>query len=320
MKILILNDTRAENHHGCSRVMNAIDRNLFIRNEYEVSYLKLMTRWDLDEDIKRKIIQTDLLIINGEGTLHGDLIHVRCLLNAISFAKSYGVTVAVINTTLYDLSNKSINILAKVDYLYVRDMASKKLIEENGINVFYCPDLVFWEPFPLEKEIYRSGWAVTDGYGPTVLDAEMRKNSSTPITISNLEQRFYKLSKLRKVLIRLISIINFSRSVKPLSDSTQVDFLRRLNSFEFVLTGRYHIVCMCLLLEIPFKFIDSNTPKISFLLSDIGLDLDKFFYRPDSLRFDFNDSELSKIKFFKSEAQIKIKEMFDNILISKLPT
>lgn len=316
MKILILNDTRAENHHGCSRVMNAIDRNLFIRKEYEVSYLKLMTRWDLDEDIKRKIIQTDLLIINGEGTLHGDLIHVRCLLNAISFAKSYCVTVAVINATLYDLSNKSINKLAKADYLYVRDMASKRLMEENGITALYCPDLVFWEPFPLKEEKSRSGCAVSDGYGPTVLDAEILKNSHTPITISNLEQRFYKSPKLRKVFIRLRSMLNFSRSVQLVSDSTQVDFLVRLNSFEFVLSGRYHIVCMCLLLEIPFNFIESNTPKISFLLSDIGLDLDRFFYRADSPKIDFSENELSKIKLFKSGAQIKIKEMFDNILIA----
>ena len=51
MKILVLNDTRSENHHGCSRVMNAIDRNLFIRGVEDICYFKLMLRWDLDEDI-----------------------------------------------------------------------------------------------------------------------------------------------------------------------------------------------------------------------------------------------------------------------------
>ena len=54
MKILVLNDTRSENHHGCSRVMNAIDRNLFIRGVEDICYFKLMLRWDLDEDLKKR--------------------------------------------------------------------------------------------------------------------------------------------------------------------------------------------------------------------------------------------------------------------------
>ena len=179
MKILVLNDTRSENHHGCSRVMNAIDRNLFVRGFKDICYFKLMLRWDLDEDSKRKLLQTDLLIINGEGTLHGNLPHVQSLLNVIKFAKSYGVTVALINATLFNLSQESITKLGEVDYLFVRDKASMKLMELNDIKTFYCPDLALWDPFPIREKVPRSGSAMSDGHGSLRLIS--REEMSSPL-------------------------------------------------------------------------------------------------------------------------------------------
>lgn len=317
MKILVLNDTRSENHHGCSRVMNAIDRNLFIRGVEDICYFKLMLRWDLDEDLKKRILQTDLLLINGEGTLHGNPSHVRTLLNVITFAKSYGVIVALINATLYNLKDESITKLSKVDYLFVRDMASKKLMEKNKVKSLYCPDLSFWEPFSLKEKVLRSGSAISDGHGSTRSVNNHEIKLHTLISINNLDQNYYQSSIIRKILYRFKQVFNMNSMNSEVTKTTHIDFLKLLNKFEFVITGRYHIVCMCLLMEVPFKFFDSNTPKISFLLKDIGIDVEKFHQNIDSSRADFNSDDLIKIRKFKKEGQILICKMFDHIVSSE---
>ncbi|MDC0127356.1 polysaccharide pyruvyl transferase family protein [Methylophilaceae bacterium] len=328
MKILVLNDTRSENHHGCSRVMNAIDRNLFVRGFKDICYFKLMLRWDLDEDSKRKLLQTDLLIINGEGTLHGNLPHVQSLLNVIKFAKSYGVTVALINATLFNLSQESITKLGEVDYLFVRDKASMKLMELNDIKTFYCPDLALWDPFPIREKVPRSGSAMSDGHGSLRLISreEMKKEGMTFISVNNIEQNYYQSSKIRKIINIFKQIFNVNSLNGQVTKTTHIDFLKLLNTFELVITGRYHIVCMCILTETPFKFFESNTPKISFLLKDIGIDVDKFHEdltilrlskksnKTNSTKFDFSSSDLIKIRKFNSEGQILISKMFDHIL------
>jgi len=330
VKILVLNDTRSENHHGCSRVMNAIDRNLFVRGFKDICYFKLMLRWDLDEDIKRKLLQTDLLIINGEGTLHGNFPHVQSLLNVITFAKSYGVTVALINATLFNLSQESISKLREVDYLFVRDKASKKLLELSHIKTFYCPDLAFWEPFPLREKVLRSGSAISDGYGSLRLISreEMKQDRMTFISINNIDQNYHQSSKIRKIIHIFKEVFNVNSLNGQVTKTTHIDFLKLLNTFELVITGRYHIVCMCILMETPFKFFESNTPKISFLLKDVGIDVDKFHEnfttlgssknsnKANSPKLDFSSGDLIKIRKFKSDGQILISKMFNHILSS----
>ena len=45
MNILIANDTRVENHHGCSRVMNCIDKNISKRGQFNLKYMPLLHNW-----------------------------------------------------------------------------------------------------------------------------------------------------------------------------------------------------------------------------------------------------------------------------------
>ena len=56
MKILVANDTRIENHHGCSRVMNCIDYNLKLRNFNDIDYIPLAFDWSNHEIIKKNFI------------------------------------------------------------------------------------------------------------------------------------------------------------------------------------------------------------------------------------------------------------------------
>jgi hypothetical protein len=50
---------------------------------------------------------------------------------------------------------------------------------------------------------------------------------------------------------------------------TPADYASYLSAHELVLAGRYHAVCFCLATRTPFVAVESNTPKISSLLSDV---------------------------------------------------
>ena len=108
MKILIVNDTRTENHHGCSRVMNCIDKNLKLREISAIDYINVSSKWSFFENSKKKVLKADLLLINGEGTLHDDLDNVEMLLDIIVFAKAYDVPSIVINATVFNLSKNNL--------------------------------------------------------------------------------------------------------------------------------------------------------------------------------------------------------------------
>lgn len=69
----------------------------------------------------------------------------------------------------------------------------------------------------------------------------------------------------------------------------------------------------------PFLAIESNTFKISALLSDIGIEdrcLSKtaFLAGTELQRAPFSQSELEKISFFDRRAQDGFRDMFERIL------
>ena len=144
MKVIIANDTRIEKHHGCSRVMNTIDRNLYCRNVEVLKYIKLLEYWDSDENIKRDILQTDLVIINGEGTLHNDHPYINRLLSLIEFCKHYHLPVVIINSTISNLSKKNLELLKQATAIYVRESYSYEYLLSHDTESLVVPDLTFW--------------------------------------------------------------------------------------------------------------------------------------------------------------------------------
>ena len=49
------------------------------------------------------------------------------------------------------------------------------------------------------------------------------------------------------------------------------DFMALLSSSELVVTGRFHVVCLCLITGTPFLAVASNSHKVEGMLEDAGL-------------------------------------------------
>lgn len=335
MKVIIANDTRIEKHHGCSRVMNTIDRNLFIRNAEVVRSIKLLEYWDSDENIKRDILQTDLVIINGEGTLHDDNPYINRLLSLIEFCKHYDLPVVVINSTISDLSEKNLELLKQATAIYVRESYSYDYLLRHNIESLVVPDLTFWNSDRFDNTQIESASKI--GYTDSVIkksavkiDKYAKKSQLEYIDIFNnndyldenimtVLQKKRMLRFLRKSLKKAIRQYFLTKKRKKnglYQKQNQVDFIANLNQYKFIFTGRYHMVCFCLVMKIPFFAISSSTYKIEGLLQDVGLNSARLI-SPDQINldvtFDFSADEISNIETFLIESNSKINMMFNQI-------
>ena len=315
MKILIVNDTRTENHHGCSRVMNCIDKNLKLREISAIDYINVSSKWSFFENSKKKVLKADLLLINGEGTLHDDLDNVEMLLDIIVFAKAYDVPSIVINATVFNLSKNNLEKLSESKMIYVRDKASKTYLKENDIKSNYCPDLTFWKTREVLKDVRRVDIGITEGFNFNPDVKIIQSKNFELFSVFNFQQAYHSYSYLRRLVQSNLFFKLFLKKNKDIiAIDNHIKFFQYLNKFKFIITGRYHIVCFCLYLNIPFKYVDSNTPKISSLLEDIGLEKIKFQLDSDYRIINFTAQEIILIKKFKKQANILINDMFDRVL------
>jgi hypothetical protein len=98
-----------------------------------------------------------------------------------------------------------------------------------------------------------------------------------------------------------------------------LEYARQLSSYELMLTGRFHVVTFCLATETPFVAVESNTPKISSLLRDIFGAADRVISDEEIANVDlsrfarWSDSEIAKLRTFRSAAKEKVDRMFAEI-------
>lgn len=339
MKVLVLNDTRWENHHGCSRVMNAIDSHLKRRGVTDVDYVPIGVDWERSEEIKRKIIYADLLLINGEGTIHHNAPYGLSLLRAGSFAKKYGVRTALINCTYQANDAKCHQDLAAFDLVSVRESLSQAEVQAAGVQARIVPDLSFavdrnidtartnavYVTDSVKKEVsmfleqlrLKRGFSysdITTGVGDPVptglarLLAIWRNN-----TVAEL---------LAKVMIALRRRQQAQtpgvggRNVKSL---THFQFSDQLASAALVICGRFHTMCYCMNNQVPFIAIDSNSHKMMGTLQDAGLDPHKRM-QPltavadiESAAWQYSDTELEALKRYTRHARTEIDRLFDDV-------
>lgn len=331
--VLVANDTRNENHHGCSRVMNAIDKNIMIREIDTVNYISLRVFWEKDENIKKNILNSDLVLINGEGTLHDDSLYVNSLCSLVNFCFHYNIPIFIVNATISNLSLENLNKIKKSNMIYVRDSSSCKYLADHNIASKIVPDLTFWmyrsfDIFSNEKKVFGYTDSVVKQKTKT-LENYAKVNELQFINIFN--NNYVKMEVINCNILNFISLarkkykkniknyfLNKKRKNSGMYESfDHVDFIQSLSKYEFIVTGRYHMVCFCLIMKIPFYAIPSNTYKIESLLNDIGLENHKFIMSDNKnykiKNFYFTEEELFNIDKFLINADIEINNMFNEI-------
>lgn len=317
LRVAIINDTSPTHHYGCMLVMENLIR--LLGNQQ----VEIVWTWPVGIDWRKhkaklsKLPVVDAFIVNGEGTIHhsADRKHARALAEFAGYALNHLQTPSyLINATLNQNTVELYEKLQSFKLVYVRDKGSLKELQDAGLCGRYVPDLTF-----AKAETYQ--------YIPSkagcVIDTALKKE--IPILKSYSAENDFDF---RSMVVARPSNVNFFRSPRPfviniykwLMGDRKVSllpssYIKYLAEHKIVITGRYHTVSMCLKNKIPFVAIESNTPKITFLLEDALKSSDRIVRFGDLTELNlekyklYSQSELESLEIFISAAESSIEDM-----------
>lgn len=341
LTVVVLNDTRFEYHHGCSRVMNAIDYYLKEKTQ-EITYFPVGKNWQKNESIKQKIITADLVIVNGEGTIHHNSVLGLSLVKVARFAASYGVKSFLINSTYQENAETYKKYLSYFDKIFVRESYSQKELSELGIESAIVPDLTF-SFVPNHSETKGSERIlITCSVNKDVTDSLLATfehnqgatfssifNDNEVEEVQRAVSLFHRVSQILKnnslnaivnKLFNKISNFDNNSQVEWFTQNTHTDYSDYLESAKLVVCGRFHAMTMCINHKVPFLAIESNSHKVSGTLADIGLDREKYLVKADQITwgqlqsFDISEEDQDKMLKYSTQAKASIADMFNEIL------
>ena len=249
---ILINDTSQEYHIGCYNVINNIIR---LCKENDIQLVCSFTRHDIiyekrTDTLNKLLHNTDIIIINGEGSLHHHpLANTKwfpIILKKIPKNKK-----AVLINTVWQEMNKigdDIKLLDKLDLISVRDSYSYNdlvSIYPKKEKIIITPDILF--ATKIDDKM------VKIGYGDTV------------------HHRLREFLKRRTIFFPLNYIHKGTyRNIKQITMPTLYTHQMWLKSLELYITGRFHGVCLAAMANTPFLALSSNSHKIEGILKDMN--------------------------------------------------
>ena len=313
MRTLILNDTRSHQHIGCELVMQNLLR---LCEEAGLSVVATVLNSASDDEavVRGRANEFDLLVVNGEGTLHHHNPKAVSLCRAACQAARLGKKVVLVNTT-WQANQKLNNYLRDFHLVFCRESRSQAAIAAAGCQAILVPDLIFATDLPAasrEADRKPRGTLVIDSVDRTTTLAwawRALRERHAFMTMHDSQSRLLKRRPWLTLGIRAWS----GTPVERLNS----DWLIQLQRFERVISGRYHGCCLAMLLGIPTIGIPSNTHKIEGMFADAGLGHSAICNsdRPSALskQFEAVASQMDRVRVYVSRAKREIAAMIERI-------
>ncbi|MCM5679450.1 polysaccharide pyruvyl transferase family protein [Schlegelella sp. S2-27] len=278
----LVNDTTPDLHIGSDAVVRTIRQAAKVHGYTEAAAHRVSTEIT-GKDYHRLLSGSELIVINGEGTLHGDSRGCKNIAHFAAVAKSEGKRVALINSCYSDNSQITADLLMRCDLLAFREShaASSFCAQQPDAQPLVVGDLSL-QSFPrAARSSSGARIAVTD----SVLDDATR-------ALLQIGQHFgadyacvkdFKLLSSKNVPLRSAWQVfaQGARRLRPhpslllnvLRHQSRATFHASAQRAALLITGRFHAVMYCLCNQMPFLYIASNTAKIDHVLRDAGLDI-----------------------------------------------
>ncbi|MCA1406936.1 polysaccharide pyruvyl transferase family protein [Ensifer sp. IC3342] len=348
---VLINDTSTKAHLGCRVVVSQIARLAASAGIRIAASASVHADWREHQGLIATMRAADIVIVNGEGTLHDASRQAKALAEVGPFCRDIGVPSVLINS-VFERNDSDIAAACQAfDRIYVRESSSAQEAREAGLRVEVVPDLTLssevmgvFQSAPRVSKI-----VVTDNanriVGQRALEeALLRENVSflhldtsepkNPFMGNALSPEFVFMSTGRVVeppppLPRKITAFRiFRKSLfkpqmlrrmkmihelnEPLS-SAQI--LSRIATSRGVVAGRFHAVCMSMLSDTPFAAMSSNTSKMKGLLTDAGVA--RFLTDDPKAAFhavdDWKEADNFAVAAYVQKARRDAKAMFDDI-------
>jgi Polysaccharide pyruvyl transferase len=296
-RVALFNDTSHDNHFGCSLVINEIDRRLTTREAVIVWRHHVEQDWRNLAGLPKRNSGIDLAIINGEGTIHHTTEWHRALtLTKLGpYLKNNGIPAFLINAGIHDIDEQAADNLRFFDKIFVRDTYSKAQLAAYGIGSEVVVDLTMSACLP------------TNGSRNGILGTDSVIESVAQLIRSRAAKDYWDYAPI------------LFEPVYPGVKSTAIEYASLLSSCELVVTGRFHVLAMCLATETPVIAIESRTPKLSSLLFDVFASTRRLITSESLSKIEIESykswrtAEISSLRAFLSDLRLSTDAMFNEI-------
>lgn len=144
-RAVLINDTATRYHHGCSAVMAALTSGLEARGVTVAARVPARLDWRKDAALQAQMKAADLIVVNGEGTLHHGAEAGEALLSVAGHEAARGARLALVNALYHANPAEWATHLAGFELLAARDSASAA---EMSATARCLPDLSLTTPPP----------------------------------------------------------------------------------------------------------------------------------------------------------------------------
>ena len=279
-RAIIINDTTWENHIGCASVIMSIKQQCKKR---QIDVVRTYQRSDIIHGyraIQKSMNKIDIILVNGEGSLHHSPQWFGDLLKILPDNKAC----FLINTIWDKMFFSDVNLLNKFKLISVRESSSynellKTYSKPEKISI--VPDLIFGLD-TVNKNLARN----EHGFGDSVLYS------------------------LREYLSSFDNYFPLNYQDKKIDAQEYIDWLRSLNLY---ITGRFHGVCLSIMAETNFFAFPSNSHKIEGILKDLNCEELLIHSLNDTKKINKDKNYIEIFRKYQTNAKEKINTFFDKV-------
>lgn len=331
----LVNDTRYDNHHGCLTVVRNLHAAMQARGWRCTGSLPVSSSVTGLARRRNELKGADLILVNGEGSLHHDSRNAKRLLAICERLVSSHPVVLLNSIWQENDPEKWHSLINRLHLVFVRDRRSQQELSKIVGSVNYAPDLTFYDYPKLEKQT-GGRYLFTDSVLSPLTEKLLQRAEGDPEIdfVTLFTDQLIHTRGLRDWAKRIKYKVypnlweNFHINVPPRYKTLKFaftkteDLLGHLASSRGVCAARYHALCFVMQQQVPFVVIQSNSHKSESLLEEAGLPLDRFSIPPDDI---FRIEEclenvaecfsrfVPQICQFNKHARHQIDEMFDMV-------
>lgn len=235
----------------------------------------------IPDKVCSKIDESDIVIINMEGTIHHNRTGGLALLGLAKYAKEQGKKVALVNGSYQSMDGRvTRTVFKQVDFVSVREVKSFDYLKAHGVKVHLIPDFAFLaniceqSDFKLpslkmksssKRCLYTTGVRALDNHFDSLNFFKDIKQQVLILKKKGFEIYFLQIEEKEEHLAQKLREIDvFVISYKD--NITYKNIGTLLKNFDLIVTGRYHVGIFGLMVNKPTLFLKSNTYKIEGLL------------------------------------------------------
>ncbi|MGE5266182.1 MAG: polysaccharide pyruvyl transferase family protein [Deltaproteobacteria bacterium] len=324
LKALLVNDASLLGHHGSALVSRQACR---LAAEAGIRIHRGLD-WTAAERMLAGPNEYDLVIVNGEGSVHHDSATARRIARMACDLSDRGVPAFMINASVEANSDEVHSGLARFRKIYVRDVRSQKTLAAAGIPSTVVHDLTLtWSDAPKAEPSPSREVLVTDAsdtekalllyrFSERTGCRAMTLRTAPPAGLRRWRRRAgFELKRLAGALLPGSPwTLRYAGATRNFDE-----FARQLATSPGIICGRFHAVCLAIRMGIPFLAVAAPTSKIEDLLSEIGMshrmvDIESLCESacvPEIPPID--GRERQSINTFLLETKGKARQMFDDI-------